>query len=95
MSISKHLTKRSDDKRMKQPKLICPDGLSARELRKGMRLNQLPFWSRVGVMQPAGSRYECGGDMPVQIAWLLHIAYGTPAQAEALVTWLRDREIQK
>lgn len=79
---------------MKQPKLISPNGQSARELRKKLGLNQADFWSRVGVMQSGGSRYESGRDMPVQVAWALNIAYGTEKQVEMLVTWLRRNHEQ-
>ena len=75
-----------------QPKPIYQNGQSARDLRRKLGLNQSEFWARVGVTQSGGSRYEGGRDMPVQIAWLLDIAYGTDRQAEALVAWLRKEE---
>lgn len=33
--------------------------------------NQITFWGRFGVTQSAGSRYETGRDMPVQVAALI------------------------
>lgn len=70
-------------------KLLCEDGVSAQALRKKLGLNQNKFWGRVGVVQSGGSRYESGRDIPIQVAWALHIAYGTEAQANALVKSLR------
>lgn len=73
-------------------KLLCEDGASAQALRKKLGLNQFDFWGRVGVAQSGGSRYESGRSMPIQIAWAVHIAYGTEAQAAAMVKSLRDRD---
>jgi predicted transcriptional regulator len=33
---------------------------SPREIRRKLGLNQLEFWSKVGVTQSSGSRYESG-----------------------------------
>ena len=48
------------------------------------------FWSRVGVTQSGGSRYESGRNIPRPVQMLLRIAYGTTTQAarqvEALCT---------
>ena len=77
---------------MPQPKLLCPDGLSAARLRKSLGLNQLEFWSRVGVTQSGGSRYEAGRSMPKQVARLLHLTYGLAEQANELLAWLRNQE---
>ena len=35
-----------------------------REIRRRLRLNQHQFWSRIGVTQSGGSRYESGRRMP-------------------------------
>lgn len=75
---------------MNSPQLICPDGASAFALRQLLGLNQSNYWGRVGVTQSGGSRYEAGRDMPVQVAWALHIAYGTDKEANALLLWLRS-----
>lgn len=77
---------------MKLPQLICPDGASAFVLRKQLGLNQSKFWGRVGVAQSGGCRYEAGRGMPVQVAWLLHMAYGTDKEANALLQGLRSNE---
>ena len=77
---------------MPQPTLLCSDGLFAGRLRKSLGLNQIEFWSRVGVTQSGGSRYEAGRSMPKQVTWLLHLTYGSAEQADELLAWLRDRE---
>ncbi|PKO87262.1 MAG: transcriptional regulator [Betaproteobacteria bacterium HGW-Betaproteobacteria-12] len=74
----------------RQPKLICMDGRDAKVLRQKLGLTQTDFWARVGSVQTAGSRYESGRDMPTQVAWVLHIAYGPPARVQKLVDWLRQ-----
>jgi DNA-binding transcriptional regulator YiaG len=76
---------------MKKPALICPDGPSARLLRQNLKMNQLEFWSKVGVTQSCGSRYESGREMPGQVAWMLHLVYGTEGQALKLLTWFRSK----
>jgi predicted transcriptional regulator len=35
-----------------------------REIRQKLDLNQQEFWSKVGVTQSGGSRYESGREMP-------------------------------
>jgi DNA-binding transcriptional regulator YiaG len=54
-------------------KLQFLDGQAAREHRRLLRLNQKDFWSRLGVTQSGGSRYESGREMPepVQILCIL------------------------
>lgn len=46
-----------------------------RELRKKKDLNQQEFWSRIGVTQSGGSRYESGRNMPRPVAELVRIAH--------------------
>ena len=53
-------------------------------------MNQTGFWSRVGVTQSGGSRYEAGRRIPVPTQCLLTITYGTRKQAEAAVSALRS-----
>jgi hypothetical protein len=43
-----------------------------RDLRKRHRLNQYDFWSRFGVTQSGGSRYETGRAIPKPLALLIH-----------------------
>lgn len=73
----------------RKPNLLCPDGRSARDLRRRLDLNQGEFWGRVGVTQSGGSRYEGGRNTPPQVLWALHLAYGTERQSQAFLTWLR------
>lgn len=63
--------------------------INPRDKRKSVGLNQTEFWSRVGVTQSGGSRYESGRSVPKSVQILLTIAYGTPKQAEKAVNTLR------
>ena len=42
-----------------------------RELRQRLGLNQSQFWSKFGVTQSGGSRYETGRDIPKPVRMLL------------------------
>lgn len=44
---------------------------NVRELRLSLGINQTAFWSRFGVTQSGGSRYESGRDMPTPLKLLL------------------------
>ncbi len=46
-----------------------------REVRQGLGLNQQQFWSRVGVTQSGGSRYEGGRRMPKPVEELVRIIH--------------------
>ena len=46
-----------------------------RQIRKKLGLNQNDFWGAIGVTQSGGSRYESGGNMPVQVNELLRLVY--------------------
>ncbi len=46
-----------------------------REIRRRLRLNQQEFWSRVGVTQSGGSRYESGRGMPKPVRELLRLVH--------------------
>lgn len=74
---------------VKQPtfRFNTPD--SIRAYRQKHQLNQTEFWSRVGVTQSGGSRYESGRNVPKPVQLLLQLAYGTPKQAADMLTWLR------
>lgn len=58
--------------------------------RESLNLNQSNYWSRFGVTQSGGSRYESGRQMPRPVIRLLHIAFGSPAECEAAVQELRS-----
>jgi transcriptional regulator with XRE-family HTH domain len=46
-----------------------------REIRRKLRLNQQDFWSRIGVTQSGGSRYESGRSMPKPVRELLRLVH--------------------
>jgi transcriptional regulator with XRE-family HTH domain len=46
-----------------------------REFRKSRRESQVQFWSRFGVTQSRGSRFELGTEIPSSIAILLKLYF--------------------
>lgn len=73
----------------KAPKFTPITGEAALSMRKKLHVNQSEFWSRVGIGQSAGSRYESGRNIPRPVQMLLRIAYGAKAQAAKQVDALR------
>ena len=73
----------------KSPKFAPISGEMAFAMRKKLNVNQSEFWSRVGIGQSAGSRYESGRSIPRPVQMLLRIAYGTKAQAAKQMEALR------
>ena len=73
----------------KTPKLAPITGEAALAMRQKAGTNQSVFWSRVGIGQSAGSRYESGRNIPRPVQMLLRIAYGTKAQSAKQVEALR------
>ena len=54
------------------------NGKKAQKLRQHLGMKQDEFWSRVGVTQSAGSRYETGSRrLPVPLQMLIELAYGS------------------
>ena len=49
--------------------------LNPREIRRRMGLNQQQFWSKIGVTQSGGSRYENGRNIPWPIRKLLRLVH--------------------
>jgi transcriptional regulator with XRE-family HTH domain len=49
--------------------------IDAREIRRKLGLNQQQFWSRIGVTQSGGSRYESGRNMPRPVQQLLRLVH--------------------
>lgn len=47
----------------------------AREIRRKLGLNQQQFWSKLGVTQSGGSRYESGRNMPRPVHQLLRLVH--------------------
>lgn len=46
-----------------------------REIRRKLGLNQQEFWTKIGVTQSGGSRYESGRDMPKPVVELLRLVH--------------------
>lgn len=49
--------------------------IDAREIRRKLGLNQSQFWSKIGVTQSGGSRYESGRNMPRPVQTLLRLVH--------------------
>ena len=54
---------------------IAGKPVKPRHLRQRLGLNQLQFWSAVGVTQSGGSRYESGRDMPKPVCELVRLVH--------------------
>lgn len=54
--------------------------MTSKEQRKKHGLNQQQYWSRIGVTQSGGSRYEAGRVEPKPVRMLRALAYGTKAE---------------
>ncbi len=46
-----------------------------RDIRKKLQMNQSEFWSRIGVTQSGGSRYESGRALPKPVRELMRLVY--------------------
>ncbi len=46
-----------------------------RDIRKKLDLNQMDFWSQIGVTQSGGSRYESGRNMSRPVRELLRLVF--------------------
>lgn len=51
------------------------DKIDARVIRHKLGLNQQQFWSKLGVTQSGGSRYESGRNMPRPVQHLLRLVH--------------------
>ena len=49
--------------------------LDPREIRRRLGLNQQDFWTKIGVTQSGGSRYESGRNMPKPVQELLRLVH--------------------
>ena len=49
--------------------------MNPREIRRRLGMNQEEFWTRVGVSQSGGSRYESGRSMPKPVKELLRLVH--------------------
>ena len=53
----------------------APEKIEPREIRRKLGLNQQQFWSKIGVTQSGGSRYESGRNMPRPVRELLRLVH--------------------
>jgi len=53
----------------------APEKIDAREIRRKLGMNQQQFWSKLGVTQSGGSRYESGRNMPRPVQHLLRLVH--------------------
>ena len=51
------------------------DKIDVREIRRKLGLNQQQFWSKLGVTQSGGSRYESGRNIPRPVQHLLRLVH--------------------
>lgn len=49
--------------------------INPREIRRKLGLNQDQFWTKIGVTQSGGSRYESGREMPKPVRELLRLVH--------------------
>lgn len=49
--------------------------IDVREIRRKLGLNQSQFWSKIGVTQSGGSRYESGRNIPRPVQALLRLVH--------------------
>lgn len=49
--------------------------IDPREIRRKLGMNQQQFWSKLGVTQSGGSRYESGRSMPRPVQHLLRLVH--------------------
>ena len=74
----------------KIPKLPYRTSEEIKALRKKIGMVQTEFWAPLGVTQSGGSRYEAGRNIPRSAQLLLAITYGTSAQSQAAIDYLRS-----
>lgn len=55
-----------------------------RDIRKRLGLNQAEFWSKIGVTQSGGSRYESGRSMPRAVNQLYRLVYIEQVELESI-----------
>jgi transcriptional regulator with XRE-family HTH domain len=51
------------------------DKMDVREIRRKLGMNQQQFWSKIGVTQSGGSRYESGRNIPRPVQQLLRLVH--------------------
>lgn len=86
------MTANGTNKQSKRPRLRFTSGESIKAYRRELGLNQTNFWQPIGVTQSGGCRYESGRNIPAPVQLVLHLTYGTEAEAERLLSWLRAQK---
>jgi len=51
------------------------ENIDVREIRRKLGMNQSQFWSKIGVTQSGGSRYESGRNIPRPVQALLRLVH--------------------
>jgi len=69
------LTLRTLRKREVYPMKSNDKEIDVREIRRKLGLNQSQFWSKIGVTQSGGSRYESGRNIPRPVQALLKLVH--------------------
>jgi transcriptional regulator with XRE-family HTH domain len=54
---------------------LIEKGTNPRDVRRKLGLNQQDFWTKIGVTQSGGSRYESGRKMPKPVKELLRLVH--------------------
>ncbi len=72
-----------------KPAKKLPSIRNYRELRRKMNISQSEFWSRIGVTQSGGSRYETMRKVPKTTQTVIDLAYGTVKTALETLAALR------
>ena len=84
-------TKSTTEKPAKKP----PSIRNYRELRRKMNISQSEFWSRIGVTQSGGSRYETTRKVPKPTQTVIDLAYGTTKAALEKLAALRGVSVDE
>jgi len=64
-----------DPERTAMSNVKAIEKVEPREIRRKLGLNQQQFWSKIGVTQSGGSRYESGRNMPKPVRELLRLVH--------------------
>ena len=78
-----------------KPAKKLPSIRNYRELRRKMSISQSEFWSRIGVTQSGGSRYETTRKVPKPTQTVIDLAYGTTKAALEKLAALRGVSVDE
>jgi DNA-binding transcriptional regulator YiaG len=68
-------TRRHHQKGASNEMKIFNFSINPKDIRRKLGLNQQEFWTRIGVTQSGGSRYESGREMPKPVQELLRLVH--------------------